>query len=207
MKKDKDQTTSPEKSRGRGRPTGSKTKPKSPSLYNNISRDNNSMLSPEVIGSKDEIDIKKQLTLKELKFLEFYLSGNYTQINAMKLAGYIGYHDNSLNRLARRIVQKYEQHVGDHRKIMRAMGYGEVKIIKLLIDSAENAKSETVRLNARIALAKCLGMQKEVIDAVEGVQIVIRAPLTAGKQPTTAAQPRPAVPPGSSPAPGIRMIK
>jgi hypothetical protein len=117
-------------------------------------------------------DLKEILTLKELRFIELYLTGGLTVDKAMKSAGYVGYHPNSLYRIARKIVQKYEHQAGDHRKIMRDMGYGVTKLIELLIDSAKNAKSETVRLNARIALAKCLGLTKEIINGVQGVKIV-----------------------------------
>jgi hypothetical protein len=55
------------------------------------------------------------------------------------------------------------------------MGYGEVRVIEMLIEAATKFKSETVKLNARIALAKALGLQKEVVDGVQGVKIVINA--------------------------------
>ena len=91
----------------------------------------------------------------------------------MKSAGYAGYHKKSLYRLGRKIVEKYESSAGDHRKIMRARGYGEVKVIELLIDSAENAPTATVKLNARIALAKCLGLNNDVVQTHLGVNIII----------------------------------
>lgn len=57
---------------------------------------------------------------------------------------------------------------------MRAMGYGETKAIKMLIDSATNAKSAMVRLNARAILAKCLGLHQDVVAVNQGIQIVIK---------------------------------
>lgn len=114
-----------------------------------------------------------QLTLKELRFIELYLTGDLTVDKAMESAGYKGYHTKSLYRLGRKIVEKYESSAGDHRKIMRAMGYGEVKAIEMLIDSAENAKSEMVKLNARVALAKCLGLNNDVVQTHLGVNIII----------------------------------
>lgn len=125
------------------------------------------------IEEGSRFDLKEQLTLKELKFIEFYLTGDLTIDKAMESAGYVGYHVKSLYRLGRRIVEKYESQAGDHRKIMRARGYGEVKIIELLIDSAEFAKSEMVKLNARIALAKCLGLNQDVVQSHVGVNIII----------------------------------
>lgn len=123
--------------------------------------------------SKPGFDLKAQLTVKELKFIELYVTGEHTVETAMESAGYIGYHPNSLYRIGRKIVQKYESQAGDHRKVMRAMGYGEVKAIEMLIDSAKNAKSEMVKLNARVALAKCLGLYQDVVQSHVGVNIII----------------------------------
>lgn len=212
-RKTQDQTATPNEPRGRGRPIGSKTKPKRPSLYNNISRESRDnihsidLVIPEVIESKDEINIKDQMTQKELNFLELLFSGNHSIDKAMILAGYGQYSKDWRYKLSQKIIRKYEQQVGDHRKIMRTMGYGEVKVIKLLIDSAENAKSETVKLNARIALAKCIGLQKEVVDGVEGITIVFNAHASPPDQPSTATQPKPVAPPASTPTPGFRVIK
>lgn len=122
---------------------------------------------------KPSFDLKAQLTVKELKFIELYLVGDHNVETAMESAGYTGYHPHSLYRLGRRIVQKYESQAGDHRKIMRAMGYGESKIIEMLIDSAQNAKSDMVKLNARVALAKCLGLNNDVVQTHLGVNIII----------------------------------
>ena len=123
---------------------------------------------------KEKFDLKGQLSLKEQRFIELYLTGDLTVDKAMESAGYVGYHKKSLYRLSRKIVEKYESSAGDHRKIMRAMGYGETKAIEMLIDSAENAKSEMVRLTARITLAKCLGLHQDVVAVNQGIQIIIR---------------------------------
>lgn len=66
---------------------------------------------------------------------------------------------------------------------MRAMGYGETKVIEMLIDSAENAKSEVVRLNARVILAKCLGMMRETMDIQTGISIIIQPNQTPPPEP------------------------
>lgn len=148
------------------------------------------ILVPE-IGENDDlrqqngIKLKDQLTAMEAKFIELYLSGQLSVDKAMIAAGYEGYHPNSLYRLGRKIVQKYESSAGDHRKIMRAMGYGETKAIEMLIDSAKNAKSDMVKLNARIALAKCLGLNNDVIQTHLGVNIII----TGRSQHQPAAEP------------------
>jgi hypothetical protein len=134
----------------------------------------------EIAGDTEEdginrINLDEQLTLMEQKFIEFRLVGKLNIEDAMKLSGYAGYSPSYLYKLGRKIIQKYECLTDDHRKIMRAMGYGETKIIEMLIDSAENAKSEMVKLAARIALAKCLGLQKEVVEVEHGMNIIIRS--------------------------------
>jgi hypothetical protein len=106
----------------------------------------------------------------------------------------VGYHKKSLYRLSRKIVEKYESSAGDHRKIMRAMGYGETKAIKMLIDSATNAKSEMVRLNARAILAKCLGLHQDVVAVNQGIQNNIKgrgAGQTGGGRPAQVNQDQP----------------
>lgn len=136
-----------------------------------IKRTNPAGLANEI--PKEKFDLKGQLNLKEQRFIELYLTGDLTVDKAMESVGYVGYHPNSLYRLGRKIVQKYEHQAGDHRKIMRALGWGEVRVIQSLIEAATGFNSETVRLNARIALAKCLGIQKEIMEQAEGIQIVI----------------------------------
>ena len=127
--------------------------------------------------------LKKELTVREHRFIELYLTGVLTVDKAMESAGYEGYNQDYLYRLGRNIIQKYESQAGDHRKIMRAMGYGEIKVINLLIDSAVKAKSEMVRLNARTFLAKCLGMQQDVIDIAQGISIVVNTGPQQGQAP------------------------
>lgn len=147
---------------------------------------------------KEKFDLKGQLTLKEMKFIELYLTGDLTVDKAMESAGYVGYHHNSLYRLGRKIVQKYEHQAGDHRKIMRALGWGEVRVIQSLIEAATGFKSEQVRLNARLGLAKCLGIQKEVLEEVGGISIIINTKqgISAGPGPQEPEKP---LPPSSGP--------
>jgi hypothetical protein len=86
--------------------------------------------------------LKGQCSLKEMTFIQLTLTGEHTRETAMDLAGYGNLSPGYKRLLASKIVAKYESSVGDHRKIMRAMGYGETKVLNLLIDSAVNAKSE-----------------------------------------------------------------
>ncbi|MBU4448706.1 MAG: hypothetical protein KKD99_08975, partial [Proteobacteria bacterium] len=109
---------------------------------------------------------------KELKFLELYLSGNYTKEKAMKAAGYVGYHEKYLYHLSGKIIEKYECQAGDHRKIFREMGAGEVAVIEGLLKLARGAKSEAVRLNAWSMIAKCIGLTKDQVEGVGGITII-----------------------------------
>jgi len=190
--KTKTQAPAPEPKRGRGRPKGS-TKAKSSSIYNNNSCinkvDSRCLLNPEIIvvsggEHSNKPEIKEILNEKEFKFLELYLSGNYTKEKAMKAAGYVGYHEKYLYHLSGKIIEKYECQAGDHRKIFRALGAGEVAVVEGLLKLARGAKSEMVRLNAWSMIAKCLGLTKEQIEGVGGITIIFE-------------QPDPAVPPAA----------
>ena len=120
----------------------------------------------------------------------------------MILAGYEGYSSNYLKNLAFQIVVKHECQAGDHRKIFRAAGAGEVAIAMGLLDLARHAKSEMVRHNAWNSLAKCLGLSKEVLERAEGISIIINhgTPPAGEDQPaalTLAQPPPPPAAPGS----------
>ncbi len=120
--------------------------------------------------------IKNQLNEKELKFLELYLSGEYTIEKAMNAAGYIGYNLKYLYRLSRKIVEKFESRAADSRKIARAIGAGEVFIIKTLYSLAKDSKSEKIRGDNAMNLAKILGLTKEQLEGAGGVTIVFEGP-------------------------------
>jgi hypothetical protein len=78
--------------------------------------------------------LKNQLKAKELKFLENYIIGGLTIEKAMLEAGYIGYHQKSLYRTGRKIVEKYEQQAPDHRRIFRFVGIGELQVAKGILE-------------------------------------------------------------------------
>ncbi len=168
------------------------------------------VLIPEIIEDSESdqtFDLKSQLTAKELNFIELYLTGDHTQIEAMKLVGYSGYNEKYLYRLSRKIMEKYELQAGDDRKLLQDLGYNKIMILKLLIDSATKARSETVKLNARIALARCAGIRMaEVIEATEGVQIIIKTTAKQGQQPHQQGQAG-ALPEQQEPTIKVRMIK
>jgi hypothetical protein len=184
-------------SKRRGRPkTPAKTQPANPAVPEGQNTTSNEDVSADLVDRVDsKSDLKAKMTQRELKFLEIYLTGKHNIDKAMILAGFEGYHPNSLYRLARKIVQKYEHQAGDHRKIFRAIGAGEVAIAQGLLNLAQNAKSEMVRLNAWATLAKCLGLTKEVVEGVEGIQIVINSSKGLAK----AQEPGKPLPPSSGP--------
>ena len=197
-----------EKGRGRGRPVkmpwdkkqaraagqgSGKGKEKPVSITNNNLENNNVVICSEEfkeLFKNDNPDFKaaralgEQLTGKELKFLEIYLSGDGDRITSMKLAGYEGLSDNHLYFLAKKIVEKYEAGGGVGSKVLRAVGLGELKIAKLLKSLAESAKSEVVKLEALKFAANCLGMSKPD-ETFQGFSIVFNPPgaQAEGKKP------------------------
>ena len=146
--------------------------------------------------SSGKVDLKKPLSVNEQRFLGLHLIGKHSRREAMILAGYEGYSPKTLDVLARKTILRYECQTGDHRKIMRALGWGEVRVLQSLIEAATVFNSETVRLNARESLAKCLGIQKETIEQAEGIQIIINQGCQPADEP--AALDLPKAPPPSS---------
>ena len=130
-----------------------------------------------------KFDLTGKMTDKETRFIYFYMAGGISVEDAMILAGYKGYHPHHLYHLGKKIINKHECQADDHRKIFRAVGAGETAIAMGLLHLAQNAKSEMVKLNAWTALAKCLGLTKEVVEGVEGIQIVINTRKGLGDKP------------------------
>lgn len=117
-------------------------------------------------------NLKDKLTDKELRFISYYLTGDHNQISAMNLAGYKHMNDRYKQLLASQIIQRYESQVDDHRKIARAIGAGEVFVIRTLYDLAKNGKSERIRGDSAMNLAKILGMTKEQLEGAGGITII-----------------------------------
>jgi hypothetical protein len=126
-------------------------------------------------NEEGSIDLKSQLSLKELKFLEVYLSGGSSIDESMVAAGFGNFHQRSRYRRARGIIQKYETQAGA-RKILRACGVGEVRVAKK-IDALMEAPSDRTQLGATELAAKCLGMAQEPRGPAQGVQIIIHTSL------------------------------
>ena len=116
-------------------------------------------------------DLKAKMTVKELKFLEIYLAGNISQVNAVKAAGYEGYNERYYETLARRIIAKHEAQVGDGRILARAMGMGEVKVLQTLWELMQS-KVERIRLDAVMYLGKILGLTREQVEGAHGITII-----------------------------------
>jgi hypothetical protein len=173
-----------------------------------------SLLVPDLINKTDDlgfddnpdrptVNLKDKLTEKELRFLEIYMSGNYTIEKAMVAVGYNDLHPRYRYFLASKIIQKYESQAEDHRNIFREMGAGEVEVVSGLLNLAKTAKSEMVRLNAYSMIAKCLGLTKEIIEGAGGVTVIFEA---SPAQPGPPGAPPP--PPGSPPQPaGLPISK
>jgi uncharacterized protein (DUF2384 family) len=109
-----------------------------------------------------------------LTFIENFLTGDQTLEDAMISAGYHGYHPNSLYRLGRKIVQKYEQSA-QGREILRSTGFGEVEVSRRMAHLARSSRSEVVRLRAVELAAKCLGMLEAQDQANQWVTVIIQA--------------------------------
>jgi hypothetical protein len=127
-------------------------------------------------------DIKAKMSVKEMKFISLYFTGDYSQIKAMKLAGYEAAQDSYLYLLAKKILEKYETQAGDHRIIARAMGAGEVLVFQTLLGLIKS-KNERIRLDATVNLAKILGLTKEQVEGAGGITIIFEQPDAPGTLP------------------------
>jgi len=194
----------PEKAKSRNRPP--KTTPNqhlSPSFNNILNNNNMSIMDdrkqPEIVQSIDQvldsIDIKGKLTEQEGKFIEYHLIKGESVKRALILAGYPVEPNSTMYFGGRKILQKLEQNTEDHRKILRAVGAGEVAVAQGLLELARDRNSGAV---ARVAAYTMLGMSKEVIEGRKGITIIIEGP----RQGERVAIP----PPGGGQAPGQQQI-
>jgi hypothetical protein len=153
-------------------------------------------------------DLKGKPTLNELKFLSLWLSGNVSRIKAMKSAGFKGANDSYLYLLAKKILEKYESQVEDHRILFRAMGAGETFVAKGLIKLAKESKSDMVKLNAYAQIAKILGLTKEQLEGAGGITLIFESQETGRVQVVgPGAPPPPPGPPGQARLPSLTSTK
>ncbi len=160
----------------------------------------------ETLKEEGSIDLRGQMTVKELKFLEVYLSGECSIDKSMIAAGFGNYHIRSRYRRARGIIKKYEEQAGSARKVLRGCGVGEVRVAKK-IDTLMDAPSDRTQLGATELAARVLGMTQEQRGSIQGIQIIINtAPAAApvhsqpGQPPVRAeVQEKKPLPPQSKP--------
>jgi len=97
----------------------------------NINKDMNKDMNRVSLSDEDinilnielnSVVLKAQFTEKEKKFLELFLSSNYSQQDAVRKAGYTAKHRQSRNLIVKRILEKYCQSAQDHKEIFR-QGY------------------------------------------------------------------------------------
>jgi len=164
--------------------------PKPSSSLNNISKEEEDNVSDicSLIGEKENISIEVtadlhddlnglgdsdlqeptiKLTEKEKLFLAAYFSSGQLE-KSIKAAGYKSTHKQSKLIVANRILKKYCQVVADHKNILRDLGASEVALLRLLWDKAQNARSESVQVNAMKILAQVYSMLTEGLELPKG---------------------------------------
>lgn len=129
----------------------------------------------------DIISPVEPINKQEMKFLEMYFLGMAIP-SACKVAGYKHKTKETLMAIGRKIIAKYEGSK-EHREIMLRMGFGPVRVVSLLIDMAENGKSENARVQALNITTKCLGMQRDIMEAGSGAELIIRRSFGEGVEP------------------------
>ena len=142
----------------------------------------------------DTDNINSKFSPRERKFLELHFAGALMK-DAARAAGYRGASDRALCNTGRAILTKYENSVHP-KELFRRVGASETRIAQLLLDMAENAKSESARVNALGILSKCLGLQREIDEGFQGFEIHLEG---LGPPSPPPGAPRPGAP-GQPPA-------
>jgi hypothetical protein len=118
-------------------------------------------------------DMSAKLTNMELKFLECYVTMRFRILKAMNAAGFEKYTNTYKYLLAKRIIEKYERQAADHRNIFRAVGLGEIAVAKGILKACQKARTTKELTDAYGLAAKCLGLQREVIEGAQGITLII----------------------------------
>jgi hypothetical protein len=141
-----------------------------------------------------------KLTEKELIFMSTYISTNGNIRAACAAAGFRSREKKNQWTIAQNIIARYQLAQADHKKIFADCGLTETKIALLLIDLAQNARSESARVSALALITKCLGLQKEVTEGFQGFEIRLEG---LGPPSPPPGAPRPGAPgqPPALPAP------
>ena len=146
--------------------------------------------------NKEVIEIKEEMTEKELKFIRLYLIDHVPAKIALVAAGYRKYQDQYAYAVAQKIKKKYEC-LTEGREIFSDLNFGPIEIAQGIIDIARTCQNTQVRLNALALCAKASGLLKEATDQVPGVTIVIKGRDADAGQPGT-REPAPYKPQGPS---------
>lgn len=155
-------------------PEATRQPPCPPPPANPSTNINNTILGDDVVLKENKFSIKNLLTVKEVKFLENFISGEYTIEEAMLEAGYGNLSQRYLYQVAQKIIKKYEESAPDAKKVFRDIGFGELSVAKGIKKLAQKGKSEVVQLNAHALAAKCLQMTQETPQINVGFQVVIK---------------------------------
>jgi hypothetical protein len=132
-----------------------------------------------------KVDFETPMSPREQRFLELYFfSGEkITQHEAAKKAGYRGKTKQALCNTARRIIQKFES-LTDPRGIFRQIGLGEAQVASRLLAMADDPTiSASVRRQTLNTASKCLGLQRETAESVQGARIIICGPQPGEEEP------------------------
>ena len=124
-------------------------------------------------SNKEVIEIKEEMTEKELKFIRLYLIDHVPAKIALVAAGYRKYNDTYASTVAQKIKKKYECST-QGAEILSDLNFGAVEIAQGIIDIARTCPNAQVRLNALALCAKAAGLLKEAADQAPGVTIVIK---------------------------------
>ena len=153
-------------------------KPRSP-----LSTDKRLLVDKTLMVESEGEFLKDKMTLPELQFISNFLVSGMKRKDALISAGYQFNSESTYTKAGKRIIEKYESQAGDHRKIFRAVGAGEVAVAQGLLEIAQGPYPADVRRKAWADIASCLGLKSEVIESFQGMSINIRGmtPTDPGK--------------------------
>jgi len=96
---------------------------------------------------------RSKFSPREIKFLELYFSG-FLMKDAARAAGYRGATPQALCNSAKRVLTKFSK---TPKALFYRAGACEKRIARLLVDMADNNKSELQQLKALTILSRCIG--------------------------------------------------
>jgi hypothetical protein len=125
------------------------------------------------------IRLDEELTAQEKLFMSLYVKLNKGDDRAAKLravdrAGYKVRWDQTRLVLADAIIAKYCVKSQEHKQVFRTAGLDEFYIALSLKRNYEGCQSETARAQFANIITKCMGLQKDVQDFWQGVELIIK---------------------------------